>query len=64
MERDGTREEPNNMAATEAYCVKCREKREMQDAEEVTMKNGRKAMQGKCPVCGTKLFRILGGKAK
>jgi len=51
------------MAAVEAYCVKCREKREMADAEEVTMKNGRKAMQGKCTVCGTKLFRILGGKA-
>jgi hypothetical protein len=51
------------MAATEAYCVKCRTKREMVDAEEVTMKNGRKAMQGKCGVCGTKLFRILGGKA-
>ena len=51
------------MAAVEAYCVKCREKREMVESEEVTMKNGRKAMQGKCPVCGTKLFRILGGKA-
>ena len=50
-------------AAVEAYCVKCREKREMSDGEEVTMKNGRKAMQGKCKVCGTKLFRILGGKA-
>jgi Zn finger protein HypA/HybF involved in hydrogenase expression len=50
------------MAAVEAYCVKCREKREMADAEEVTMKNGRKAMQGKCPVCGTKLFRIKSTK--
>ncbi len=46
--------------ATEAYCVKCREKREMKDAHEVTMKNGRTAMQGVCPVCGTKLNRILG----
>ncbi|MDQ3467871.1 MAG: DUF5679 domain-containing protein [Chloroflexota bacterium] len=49
--------------ATEAYCVKCREKREMQDAKEVTMKNGRNAMEGKCPVCGTKLFRMVGKKA-
>jgi hypothetical protein len=48
--------------ATEAYCVKCREKREMQDEEEVTMKNGRPAVQGKCPVCGTKLFRIKSTK--
>ena len=46
----------------EAYCVKCREKREMKDAEEVTMKNGRSAMQGVCSVCGTKLFRMLGNK--
>ena len=57
-------EDIHHMAAVEAYCVKCREKREMANAEEVTMKNGRKAMQGKCPVCGTKLFRIMGGKSK
>lgn len=50
--------------ATEAYCVKCREKREMIDEEEVTMKNGRPAIQGKCPVCGTKLFRIKSTKKK
>ena len=48
----------------EAYCVKCREKRQMQEPEEVTMKNGRQAVQGKCGVCGTKLFRILGGSKK
>ena len=27
--------------ATEAYCVKCKAKREMQDATKITMKNGR-----------------------
>ena len=48
--------------ATEAYCVKCREKREMKDEEEVTMKNGRPAVQGICPICGTKLFRIKSTK--
>lgn len=46
----------------EAYCVKCKAKKEMNDGKEVTMKNGRKAMQGVCPDCGTKLFRILGNK--
>jgi Zn finger protein HypA/HybF involved in hydrogenase expression len=46
----------------EAYCVKCKAKKEMASAQEVTMKNGRPAMQGVCPTCGTKLFRILGGK--
>ena len=45
----------------EAYCVKCRSKREMQNAETITMKNGRPATQGTCPTCGTKMFRI--GKA-
>jgi hypothetical protein len=47
------------MAIT-AYCVKCKEKRDMVDPVEVDMKGGRKAMQGKCPVCGTKMFRIMG----
>ena len=46
----------------EAYCVKCRVEREMQDAKQVTMKNGKLATQGVCPVCGTKMFRIGGKK--
>mgnify|MGYP004047854379 len=46
---------------TTAYCVKCRTKREIKDPEETTLKNGRPAMKGTCPECGTKMFRI--GKA-
>ena len=46
------------MAATEGYCVKCKSKKEMKDAQEITMKNGRPATQGTCPDCGTKIFRI------
>ena len=45
----------------EAYCVKCRAKKEMQNAQEITMKNGKPASQGTCPACGTKMFKI--GKA-
>lgn len=30
----------------------------MKDPEKITMKNGRPATQGKCPVCGTKMFKI------
>ena len=41
-----------------AYCFKCRAKREVKDPKRVTLKNGRPATQGVCPVCGTKLFRI------
>lgn len=43
----------------EAYCVKCKAKKEMEDAKKVTMKNDRPAMKGKCPDCGTSLFRIM-----
>ena len=42
----------------QAYCVKCRTKREMKDAKAITMKNGKPATQGVCPTCGTKMFRI------
>jgi len=42
----------------QAYCVKCRAKREMKDAKAITMKNGKPATQGICPTCGTKMFRI------
>jgi len=48
----------------QGYCVKCKAKREMKDAKEVTMKGKggmkRKALTGVCPKCGTKMFKILG----
>jgi ribosomal protein S27E len=47
----------------EGYCVKCKASKEIAEAVEVTMKNGRKATKGKCPACGTVMFKILGGKA-
>ena len=47
----------------EGYCVKCKAKKEIVDGLEETMKNGRKAIKGKCPTCGTVMFKILGGKA-
>ena len=43
----------------EGYCVKCKKKKEMKDAKEVTMKNGRKAVKGNCPDCGTGMYRIM-----
>ncbi len=42
----------------EAYCVKCRSKREMRGTQAIAMKNGRPTTQGVCPVCSTKMFRI------
>jgi len=46
----------------EAYFVKGRAKREFEGTF-VELKNGRKAAQGTCPVCGTKVMRILGKTA-
>jgi hypothetical protein len=42
----------------EGYCVKEKKKVEIQDPKQVTMKNGRPAIQGTCPDCGTKIFKI------
>ena len=42
----------------QGYCMKCRAKKEMKNAKAITMKNGRPATQGVCPVCGTKMFKI------
>jgi Zn finger protein HypA/HybF involved in hydrogenase expression len=44
----------------QGYCVKCKAKRDIKDAQQVTLKNGRKATKGVCPSCGTKMFRIGG----
>src|SRR5438067_753114 len=42
----------------QGYCVKERKKVEIQNPQQVTMKNGRPAIQGVCPDCGTKIFKI------
>jgi hypothetical protein len=41
------------------YCLKCKTKREIKDPKNIIMKNKRLAVQGVCPVCGTKMFRIV-----
>ena len=43
---------------TTGYCVKCREKVDMTDEEKVRMRNGKKAIKGKCSVCGTEIYKI------
>jgi len=42
----------------QAYCVKCKAKREMRNPTPVFMTNGRPATRGQCPECDTGLFRI------
>jgi Zn finger protein HypA/HybF involved in hydrogenase expression len=51
------------LVTTQAYCVKCKSKRDMKNEKQVTMKNGRQAISGTCTVCGTKMFKIGGGSA-
>lgn len=48
------------MEKIEAYCVRCKDKRMVKDAVDVTYKNGRKAKKGKCTECGTTCCRIVG----
>lgn len=42
----------------EGYCVKCKAKREFAGRVELTS-NGRRMAKGECPVCSTKMNRIL-----
>ena len=42
----------------QAYCFKCRTKKEMNNAKAITMKNKKPATEGVCCACGTKMFVI------
>ena len=47
------------MDEIKAYCMKCKAERVVSNVQIVTMKNGRPAANGQCPVCGTKMFKFL-----
>ncbi|MGD8553354.1 MAG: type I DNA topoisomerase, partial [Anaerolineales bacterium] len=42
----------------EAYCVKCKQKREIANPEATFTSTGTPATRGECPVCGTGLYRM------
>jgi len=44
----------------QGYCVKCKKMVEISNPQTVTLKNKKKAVKGKCPKCGTSVFRIGG----
>lgn len=46
----------------EGYCVKCRAKREVKDAQVVQTAKGRPMAKGTCPKCGTTVTRFLSAK--
>jgi hypothetical protein len=52
------------MKNVQAYCVKCKKKVDMKDPKAVKLKNGKPAMKGSCPKCGTGVFRIGGTPKK
>jgi hypothetical protein len=56
--RKRKREQLERSSMPTGYCVKERKKVEIQGAHQVTMKTGRPAIQGTCPDCGTKIFKI------
>ena len=57
-----TQEKETSQPELTAYCLKCRDKKPLNDPEYTTLKNGKPAATGPCPDCGTKLYRI-GAKA-
>lgn len=42
----------------QAYCMKCKTKREIKDPQPVFTNTGTPATRGTCPVCGTKMFKM------
>ena len=48
----------DNSTTYQAYCVKCRIKRDMQGSQAVFTKTGTPGTRGACPECGTNLFRM------
>ena len=42
----------------QAYCVKGKHMVEISNPQKVTMKNGKPAIKGTCPVHGTTVYRI------
>jgi hypothetical protein len=47
----------------EAYCMKCRVKKEMKNPKAITMKNGKPATQGTCPSATQRCFELVKPRA-
>jgi hypothetical protein len=48
----------SDAAQVDGYCMKERKHVAIKDPVQTTMKNGRPAIRGFCPDCGTKIFKI------
>ena len=49
---------PTMAESYNGYCVKCKDKRDFDG--DIAETNGRRMAKGTCPVCGTRMNRILG----
>jgi hypothetical protein len=53
--------EADNTVETDVsgYCMRCKTKRPIQNAQRETTESGRPAARGTCPVCGANMFTFL-----
>jgi len=43
------------------FCFKCRKSVEIKSPKQAKLANGRSAVNGVCPACSTKVFRMVKG---
>lgn len=60
VQKKGGIKVPKKIEYNKGYCVKCKQKVEIENPKIITMKNKKSAIKGKCPNCDTKVFRIRG----
>src|ERR1700752_4784675 len=60
MPSDAPLNRGGSRSMSETNCVKDKMKVEVQNPQHITMKNGKPALQGTCPKCGGKVFKIGG----
>lgn len=51
--------EKKRSTLAQAYCFGCRTKVKMKNTKNVTLKSNRPAIEGKCSICGTRMFKIV-----
>lgn len=54
----------NLIQPEKTFCVKCKTYREIQDLQNVVLKNGHHAIRGRCGACGSMVFKITKGQTK
>lgn len=54
---------PSRPDVVQAFCPRCRDRRELVDGSPFTFRNGRPAVRGHCVACGTVMARIIAAAA-